>query len=114
MCSGGGGGPDPRQVEAQSESDRLLGGAFKPGLEQFNDAVRRNAESLGYKVETPDINNPDAFTASKSGGNVSSLFDVTPKNYTLTQRYRTSSVMGDPTTGAVIPLLGSQQYKVIR
>jgi len=109
MCFGGGSSPDPRQIEANSEYNRLVGGPFKPGLEQFNDAVRRNAEALGYEVKTPDINDPNSFTATKQqNGRLSSLFAVNPKQTSLTNTY------GNPYDGLRTGARAVSTYQVIR
>lgn len=126
MCFGGGrsGRPDPRQLEAEQETNDLLGGEFRPGLDNFNDSVRRNAEKMGYAITTPDQNNPDTFTASKgvdtSGAPramrslpVSSVFEVTPGKYTYKKNYVGSLGVGNLATGSPVPSKPSQ-YQVIR
>lgn len=121
MCFGGGrsGRPDPRQLEAEQETNNLLGGEFRPGLDNFNDSVRKNAEKMGYSISTPDQNNPDTFTATKgvtSGGRslpVSSVFDVTPGKYTYSKNYGNSLGVKQLATGVPVPS-GSSQYKVVR
>lgn len=119
MCFGGGqsGKPNPRQVEAEQETNNLLGGEFRPGLDNFNDSVRRNAEKMGYQITTPDMNNPDTFTASKGTGvrglPVSSVFEVTPGKYVYRKNYMGSLGSANLATGIPVPS-SPRQYEVVR